>query len=155
MPKIIVIILVVFLALIFYFRLRPPSSPPTKSITININNQSFSLEIAKTVNQKTKGLSKRSSLDPNQGMIFVFDSEGARPFWMKDTQIDLDIIWLDSKGKIVTIHTAKSQPPDTRLSDYRIYQNTLPAQYVIELNAGTASRLGLATGHTINLPHPL
>jgi uncharacterized membrane protein (UPF0127 family) len=134
------------LAIFIYFRF--PS--PAHTLTLNIEGQSFRLEIAQTLSQKTRGLSHRSSLCPQCGMIFIYSQEGTYPFWMKDTLIPLDMIWLDRRGKVVTIHTAKVETniPDSQLP---LYQNPLPAKYIIELPAGTAQNLGLKPGKIIDL----
>lgn len=117
-----------------------------KTINLTIKNKSYRLEIAKTILQQANGLSNRKSLCPDCGMIFPFPSETIHPFWMKDTLIPLDIIWLNQQGKVVYIVQGKT-------NDLSILQNTLPAKYVIELNAGDTQKLNLAIGDIINIPN--
>ena len=69
---------------------------------------------------------------------------------MKDTLIPLDMLWLDRKGKIVSIFTAEPEP-NIPLYKLKLYQNTLPALYVLELNASDSAKLKLAVGDNINL----
>jgi len=85
-------------------------------------------------------------------MIFVYSSENIYPFWMKDTLIPLDIIWLDKTGKIVTYHNALPEPkvPLTKLKNYK---NSSPAQYIMEINSHDFDKLKLKIGDTIKLPY--
>jgi uncharacterized membrane protein (UPF0127 family) len=108
------------------------------------------LEIAKTAPQQTKGLMNRSSLCANCGMIFVFNLELPQIFWMKNTLIPLDMIFLDHNGTIINIANAVPQPnvPDSQLT---LYRSNGYSKYVIELNAGDANKLSLKSGDTIDL----
>lgn len=126
-------------------------SPPPGIVTIDIKNHQFDLEIAKSLSEKSRGLSSRTSLCGNCGMIFVYSNESYYPFWMKDTLIPLDMIWLDKNGRIVTIHTAHPQL-DTPPTQLKAYRNSDPAQFIIELNAGKSEEIGLNVGDTILLP---
>lgn len=146
-----VIIVIITIGLVY----RLLSKNPTNNSTINLNikNEKFNLEIAKTLTQKSRGLSNRSSLCSNCGMIFVYQKEGTYPFWMKDTLIPLDIIWISNQGVITDIVTANPQP-NTPITKLTLYQNTKPAQYIIELNAGRCREIELQAGNQIwtNLP---
>jgi len=119
------------------------------TVNIKIATQNYSFEIARSILEKSQGLSHRSSLCQNCGMIFVFDQQDYYPFWMKDTKIPLDMIWLDQNNKIVTITTASPQ------DGQKTFINDKPAKYVIELNAGITQRLDLKIGDTINIPQKL
>ena len=146
----IIIIAVIFICLYFlFFRYRPGSN-----IEISIKNQPFNIEVAKTIAQKSKGLSQRPSLCSDCGMIFIFDSEGTQPFWMKDTLIPLDMIWINKSGQVVSIQIAVPEP-NTPLTKLKIYQNQQPALYVIELNAGETQKINLQLGDIINIPSNL
>jgi uncharacterized membrane protein (UPF0127 family) len=68
-----------------------------------------SVEIADTEAARARGLMFRKTLAPDQGMLFLFEERGVHPFWMKNTLISLDIVWLDSRGAIVSI--AHAVPP--------------------------------------------
>ncbi|MFA4826840.1 MAG: DUF192 domain-containing protein [Candidatus Shapirobacteria bacterium] len=142
------------LILIFLFcRLFFLTENPTHT-SVNFNGQKFDLEIAKTISQRTQGLSGRSSLCQNCGMIFVFSGESILPFWMKDTLIPLDLIWLNSQGQVVSIQTASPQP-NTPITQLKNYKNSTPAKYVIELNANTAANIKLQVGDIVTLPKSL
>jgi hypothetical protein len=67
------------------------------------------VEIAQTAESRTRGLMFRASMAPDEGMVFVFDEVGFYPFWMKNTLIPLDLIWVDPQYRVV--HVAHSVPP--------------------------------------------
>lgn len=147
--NILIVILIIILALLVYqLFFNNPSLSATK---INIKGKTYRLEIAKTVPQQTKGLMDRSSLCANCGMIFVFNLELPQVFWMKDTLIPLDMIFLDHNGTVLNIAAAVPQVgvPDNQLT---LYRSVGLAKYVIELNAGDAGKLTLKPGDTIDIP---
>ena len=137
-PVLIIIAGILIWRLFFYL-------PPANSIKMKIGNSNYNIELATTIAQKTKGLSGRDSLCKNCGMLFTFGFETNLPFWMKDTLIPLDMIWLDKNGKIVDIQTV------TEINSTKIYQNQTPAQYVLELNANDSQKINLKIGDIINL----
>jgi len=133
-------LLAVFIFALIYFWPKKQSSTPT--IDIDINGTNYNLEIAKTIFEKSRGLSKRAELCSTCGMIFIYQNQATYPFWMKDTLIPLDIIWLDKNGKVVDIKTGKP-------NDLTPLANSAPAQYIIELNPNVS---GLKIGDVINIP---
>lgn len=72
-------------------------------ITIEIGNKIYSVEVAKTEEEKTKGLSGRKSLPENEGMLFIYDTPQDLAFWMKDTEIPLDIIFIDEDEEVISV----------------------------------------------------
>ena len=103
-------------------------------------------EVAKNKFTLARGLMFRKSLVENQAMLFVFAQEGSYSFWMKNTLIPLDIIWLDKDKKVVDI-VKKAQPcPSEKCQSYR---NQQPSQYVLEINAGQADKIGLSAGSVL------
>lgn len=124
--------------------------PPTSNfIDLKISNTTYKIELAETMAQKIKGLSGRESLCKKCGMLFVFELETEIPFWMKDTLIPIDMIWIDRNGKVVDIQTA------LETNSEKLYRNKTPAIYVLELNANDSQKLGLKTGDIIQLPNTL
>ena len=107
--------------------------------------QDFTIELAITADERRRGLSGRESLPPDAGMLFVFEGERVLSFWMKDTLIPLDILFIDGEHRIVDIHTMPPQPgvPDAELA---VYRSSEPAMYALEVNAGVAAELGLELG---------
>lgn len=113
---------------------------------------SFKLLVARTPKERAKGLGGRNSLAQNEGMLFIYKHAGKECFWMKGMKFDLDILWLDVQKKIV--HLEQGVSPRTYPA---LFCPDTPAQYVVELNSGTASRNGLSLGATVkieNLPSP-
>lgn len=103
-------------------------------------------EVASTPQSRAKGLSGRSHLDPDEGMLFVFEEEGQYGFWMKDMKFPIDIVWINEEGIVVHIerHVSPSSyfdhdPPQT-------FINKPAAKYVLELADGRAEHYGLYLG---------
>jgi uncharacterized membrane protein (UPF0127 family) len=118
-----------------------PSLPTT---TMSIGGQSFVLEKATTPGQQEMGLMRRDSLASDHGMIFIFPHADVQRFWNANVRFGLDNLFLDDDARIVSIQQMKAYDPT----------NTEPvtARYVIELNTGTAARLGLKIGDQLTLP---
>jgi len=102
----------------------------------------FSVEIAKTKLSQAKGLMFRRELDENKGMLFVFNKESLRSFWMKNTLIPLDIIWLSQDFVVVDVLTAEP----CRSENCSSYSPSGSAQYVLEINAGLAKKYSIGQG---------
>jgi len=147
MAKNIIIISIIIALIIIFSFFRKSSNPTLNTTKISLNGKEYQVEIARTSSQKAIGLSNRNSLCPNCGMIFLFNWDTSLPFWMKDTLIPLDMIWINSRNQITDIITA------TEIKSLKILQNTQPAKYVLELNAYDAQKLGLHVGDTISLPN--
>jgi uncharacterized membrane protein (UPF0127 family) len=109
----------------------PYANQDTIDISTEDGEVSLIVEYADTEAERRDGLMGRTTLDSNSGMLFVFSDEQERVFWMKDTYIPLDIIFIDGAGKIINIayDTKTNQTYDT-------YSSNGPAKYVIEVNAG-------------------
>ncbi|HNU69974.1 MAG TPA: DUF192 domain-containing protein, partial [Myxococcota bacterium] len=118
------------------------SMPVVKGRFINsgATTQAFELEVARTDAQREHGLMFRQSMDPGRGMLFVFDGDAPRSFWMKNTYIPLDMIFASSDGIVVGI--VENAAPLT-LNERRC---DVPARFVIELNAFQAARHGIKVG---------
>lgn len=103
------------------------------------------LEIADDDYQRETGLMYRQSMEQDQGMLFIFENEAPRGFYMKNTNIPLDLLFLDAENKIVSIsRNAKPQSMETIPSE-------VPAQYVLEINAGLADQWNLTVGDSLIL----
>jgi len=95
------------------------------------------VEIADDPIERAEGLMGREDLGQGQGMLFVFDDEHPRSFWMKNTPLSLDILFFDAEGRWVS-----SQLSTTPYS-IKSLPSGLPAQYALEILAGESERLGL------------
>lgn len=107
-----------------------------------------SAEIAATEAEREQGLMNRRSLGRNAGMIFIFDRPDLHAFWMKNTLIGLDMLWLDKTGKVVSL--AESVPPCTA-DPCPTYPPTAAADYVLEVAAGYAKTHRLKVGDSLTL----
>ncbi|MDD4937813.1 MAG: DUF192 domain-containing protein [Candidatus Shapirobacteria bacterium] len=144
---VIILIIIVLIPLIVFLFSKKNSTIKFSTTKIKLNNIEYEIEIAHTISQKSAGLSNRDKLCQTCGMIFIFNKDSIMPFWMKNTFIPLDIIWINSNGQITDIITA------TNINSTKILQNTQPAKYVLELNAFDAQKIGLNIGDTIQLPN--
>lgn len=131
--------------------LPSPSSQPSKmTASVSISNKEIDVELAKTKEERIKGLSGRSSLEENEGMLFVFEDEtNASVFWMKDMLIPIDIIWIN-EGKIVRIDKNVAAPAkDTPDEDLKTYSAGKPVDFVLEVNAGFADSNSIKVGDNV------
>jgi len=100
----------------------------------------FSLEFANTPETRRQGLMHRDSLDQNTGMLFIFPTPKKARFWMKDTKMPLDIIWLSTQLKVIHIkHNATPFSTESLIPPEK-------AKYVLEINGGIANKLGIQRG---------
>jgi uncharacterized membrane protein (UPF0127 family) len=120
--------------------------------TIEIKGETFTVELAYTPGSRAQGLMYRKNLPADRGMLFIFDRDAPRSFYMKNCLIDLDIIFFRSDGLIVNIHTMKAPTPGEKLV---YYLSGAPVKYALELPAGTATRLNISRGERIDLPSDL
>ena len=120
---------------------KPSSAVQDKFIKIYFpGGGSVTAELAVTAEERSRGLMNRATLLPDQGMLFVFKEEGPHAFWMKNTLIPLDMLWLDRNRRIVHIE-ADVQP--CRSDPCPSYGPRRPALFVLELAAGSVKRNAL------------
>jgi len=115
------------------------------------DGRSVTAELAVTDEERARGLMFREKLLDDQGMLFVFAEEEPHAFWMKNTLIPLDILWLGSDRKI--IHIEKNVPPCTA-DPCPSYGPETPAGFVLEIRAGLFDELGLKTGDRLDFVLP-
>jgi len=139
---IVIVVIVVAAAIgICYFRFKQSSAQVT------INDKKIKVEVAMTESQRIKGLSGRDHLDADSGMLFVFPQSGINTFWMRDTKIPLDIIFIN-EGKVVEVTTLDPELPGVPTPSYTP-QN--PAKYVLEVNAGLIDGNKIKTGDKVEI----
>ncbi len=124
---------------------KGPMNPPLPTTTMRIGAEQFTLEVADEDKEREVGLMNRRSMPADHGMIFVFPREDRLSFYMKNTLIPLDIIYVDADGEVVSIHPM--QPLDVTSIPARA-----PAKYAIELNQGAAARAGVKPGDRLTIP---
>ena len=96
-------------------------------ITVEIGNRVYKCQVAKNEEDRRKGLQGIEHLPPDEGMLFVWNEEGTREMWMKDTKIPLDQIAINDNDEVVLVYTA--QPEDETLVPF------MNAKYILEVNA--------------------
>jgi uncharacterized membrane protein (UPF0127 family) len=131
---------------------QPPSSTPppqqTAGPTIVLpDGFVVHVEVAADDPTREQGLMYRDRVADDRGMIFFFPQAGVYPFWMKNTLIPLDMIWIDQQKKVV--HVARDVPP-CKADPCPSYSPDASASYVLELAAGVAARHRVATGSVLD-----
>jgi len=106
----------------------------------------FRIEIARRPKQQAQGLMFRRSLAPDAGMLFIYRSAAPASMWMKNTYIPLDLLFIDRTGRIVGFHQ-RAVP-----QSLEVITSKQPVIAVLEVNAGTAARLGIKAGDRIIHP---
>lgn len=111
------------------------------------SDKCVNVEVVDTPAEREIGLMFRKSLGEDEGMLFIFENSGNYPFWMKNTLIPLDMIWINSDFKIVEIQTAV---PCTQ-EPCGVYGGKELAKYVVEVNAGFAEKNWIKVGDGVKI----
>ena len=114
-------------------------------VKVTLGKNTYEVEVANTPESRERGLMHRDSMPADHGMIFVFPDEQPRGFWMKNTRIPLDIVFINAAGKVVSIHTM--QPFDRNTTNSKG-----PAKWAVELNKGEAEKAAVKEGDTVAIP---
>ncbi len=144
-----VFLIVLLLVIVIPIMLAPVATEPgmAGADTVTFSGPSgpvtLGVELADTPEEHSRGLMGREHLAPDGGMLFVFDGNSPRSFWMKDTLIPLDMIFINSSLDIV--HIEGGAQPCTTPSCPR-YSSGQPAIYVVEANSGFAREHGIGVG---------
>ena len=133
-----------------------PTLPTEKMELLRVDGKAlpFTVEIATTEQQKEKGLMFRNDMQPDQGMLFLYDKEEPRRMWMKDTPLALDMLFLSQDGTILDI------VPNTVPFSEEIIAPASPARAILELRGGVAAAYGIEKGGKLqgaafgNAPNP-
>jgi len=118
------------------------------SISTPDGQAGFHVQVADNELTRATGLMFRTDMPANEGMIFLFDEPQQLTFWMKNTLIPLDMIFIDNDWKVVSIQ--KSAQP-CKADPCVLYPSEVPAKYVLEINAGLSDKLGIQKGATVQL----
>lgn len=138
------IIAVIAITTVFYIR-----HPLGKKAIIN--GHEIKLELAITEAEKEKGLGSRDSLAPDTGMLFVYQTKGKYGFWMKGMRFPLDFIWID--GNIIVDLSPNIPFPEKNTTQPISLTSRVPADKVLEVNAGVIDRLGIKIGDLVQFPN--
>lgn len=123
----------------------PDFSYTTQTVSIQSATQTSSVtaEIADTEEKQDYGLMNRASLDENAGMLFVFDMDETHSFWMRDTLISLDMIFISAAKTIIYIEENATPLTETPIVPTEV------CRYVLEVNAGFVASHGVSVGDTV------
>lgn len=126
---------------------QKPEAGPARVIinTSKSESREFEVELARTGEQTRRGLMHRKSLERNKGMLFIMPYSDVQKFWMKNTLIPLDLIFIGEDMEIKGI--IKNAAPES-LSTLKIDR---PSRYVLEINGGLCDKLGIAAGDKVKL----
>ncbi len=123
-----------------------------KTTKIVLKDKEIEVEIAKTEEERTKGLSHRESIGNYQGMLFIFPQKDVLPtFWMKDMKFPLDIIWIND-GKIVKIDENVDYPKENSQKNLTLYKPPTPVDFVLEVKAGFSRENNWQAGDVAKIP---
>ena len=139
---------------VWYWRMFTPASsemvtdgqPRLPTTTLTVNGYVFTVELARSPEEQRQGLSFRAPLQPDEGMLFVYDVPQEQQFWMFGMTFPLDMVFLRDQ-KVVYI--AENVPPPTGIAPPAIVRSPADADMVLELSAGTAERIGMDIGTEI------
>lgn len=123
-----------------------PLTTSDTSPIVSIRGHSFNVEIADTEAERELGLMNRASLPVNAGMLFVFDSPDYYAFYMKNTLIPLDLIWIGPDKKVGYIVRHANPLDETDLVP------TMAAKWVLEVNAGVVTQDEVQVGDSVTIP---
>lgn len=114
---------------------------------VELKGQRYAVEVSDDFEERRRGLMYRDRLTEQTGMLFVHDIEQPLAYWMRNTKIPLDILYFDSQRRLVSV--SKGVPSCSLGDRCPNYPSAGPALYVLELNAGVASDIGVAPGDEI------
>ena len=116
--------------------------------SVELQGRRFAVEIADTDATRAHGLMERTQMAADHGMLFVFEDDAPRAFWMKNTKIPLDMLFFDAERRLVSV---QHDVPPCIADPCPAYPSGAPARYVLELNAGEARKLGLTSGDELQI----
>lgn len=108
-------------------------------------------EVADTQASREQGLSGRSKLAEDEGMLFVFDFPGKYGFWMKDMNFPIDMVWISQDGTVVHIEREVSPATYFDFHPPQTFVNTPNAKYVLEMASGASEKYGLYLGTKVGI----
>ena len=113
---------------------------------VEIKGHRYTIEIAADDASRAHGLMDRTHMDADRGMLFVFENDEPRAFWMKNTKIPLDMLFFDREQRLISV---QHDVPPCVSDPCPPYRSGAPARYVLELNAGESAKMGLTPGDPI------
>lgn len=130
--------------------IAPTPVPISAKPTATINDVQVSLSLAKTAQEREKGLGGVTSLDPNTGMLFVFDNpDTPQAFWMKGMLIPIDMIWIKNDTIVRVDKNIPTPSPDTPDTMLKVYSAGIVVDYVLEVNGGFSDKNSIKQGDAV------
>jgi uncharacterized membrane protein (UPF0127 family) len=117
---------------------------PGDDAKVILGKQNLTVNVARTAEERSRGLSGVESLSENRGLLFVFVTPGKYGFWMKDMNFPIDIVWIDERMRVA--HIENNVSPNTYPTNFTPSQDAL---YVLEVNAGIVEKAGVSVGDTV------
>ena len=136
----------IFLLIIFIVSCNKPTP------TVCIEDKCVNVEVVDEYDEIIEGLMFREHLDEDTGMLFVFQEEGVHHFWMKNTLIPLDMIWIDKDNKIIFI---KKNAQPCKQENCASFGPDEKVKYVLEANAGYIKENSIQVGDIVSIGHCL
>ena len=131
---------------------RTPLPRGYEEATIEVGGVELRVELARTGEEQTLGLSYRDGLAPGTGMLFVYDEPGHHAFWMRGMRFCLDIVWIEGGRIVGAAERFCPSPPDTPLADLPRVSPPEPVSFVLEVPAGWLERHGFGAGTPVTIP---
>lgn len=128
-----------------------PAAASLATVAVQAPKAELHLEVAQTWQEQERGLMGRTALAPHSGMLFVFPADQPVAFWMKNTLIPLDMVFVAADGTVRSVD-GDVPTPAPGASDDAIPREPGRAKYVIELAAGEAARAGIVAGVRLRIP---
>lgn len=152
----IAVIVVAAGAAVSYLYLFRRPNPLLAAATVRIGGAAFNAEVATTTIAKARGLSYRTALGADDGMLFIFRRPGVQNFWMKDMNFPIDMIWMGPSaaggGEEVLGFVQDAAPqPGAPLWKLRIYSSPDGTDKVLETNAGAVAKYGIRVGDAVQI----
>jgi uncharacterized membrane protein (UPF0127 family) len=124
--------------------ITPAATPgPSGPRAVLPSGRTYRLEVARTPEEQAQGLMFRESLPERTGMLFPFADKGVHHFWMKNTMIPLDMVWMDAEGRVIFV---SANTPPCRADPCPSYGPDAPAASVLEIAGGNAAKENISVG---------
>ena len=151
MLSIVLLLIIVAAAWFWFFHMAfGVSNPQLPTEKLSIKGNTWSVEMATSSLQQARGLSGRTGLGPNDGMLFVFNGGGVQNFWMKDMNFSLDMIWIS--GNTVAGFAQDAEPqPGAPLWKLKIYTSPYNVDKVLEVVDGTVAKYNIKVGDIVTI----
>jgi hypothetical protein len=145
--KVFIIIFLLFFLLLITVGIALFNINRSKWAKVCFKDNCFNVELAADPESRSRGLMFRDKLEQSKGMLFIFETEGNYSFWMKNTLIPLDIIWINKNNEVV--YMAKNAQPckESSCSSINPQKN---AKYVLEINGGLSEKFSFKVGEKID-----